>query len=246
MATRRNHKVINTLLKFVSKDPVHLPLCGIIFDRRNGVMAATNARKALFVKVDDPFFFANDFAEQCGLPPVSMEYATDYMCHTEEKVDPATREVTRVPRKFTFNDGLPDCVCIANPGKKNGGWQYVNANTAPYPSIFKVIPFGRHGSGTKTAYYSKVDIKVPYHRLENMQPAIEAAQKYLGSEIKLHCTGNKEAPMIGYGHEGAVNLAIAIMPVSHATGDERFVAVKGGTEPDPDLVKPWKSLTTNF
>lgn len=246
MATRRNHKVINTLLKFVSKDPVRLPLCGILFDRRNGVMVATNALKALFVKVDDPFYFANDFAEQCGLPPVSMEHATDYMCHTEEKVDPTTRELTRVPRKFSFNDGLPDCVCIANPGKKDGGWQYVNANKAPYPSIFKCIPFGRHGSDTKTAYYSKVDVKVPYHRLENMQTAIDAAQKYLGSEIKLHSTGNAEAPIIGYGHEGAVTLAIAIMPVSHAAGDERFVAVKGGTEPDPALVKPWRSLPTDF
>ena len=246
MATRRNHKVINTLLKFVSKDPVRLPLCGILFDRRNGVMVATDARKALFVKVDDPFYFANDFAEQCGLPPVSMDYATDYECHTEEKNDPATRELTRVPRKFAFNDGLPDCVCIANPGKKNGGWQYVNANKAPYPSIFKCIPFGRHGSDTKTAYYSKVDVKVPYHRLENMQTAIDAAQKYLGSEIKLHSTGNAEAPIIGYGHEGAVTLAIAIMPVSHAAGDERFVAVKGGTEPDPALVKPWRNLPTDF
>ena len=246
MATRRNHKVISTLLKFVSKDPVRLPLCGILFDRRNGVMVATNALKALFVKVDDPFYFANDFAEQCGLPPVSMEHATDYMCHTEEKVDTATREVTRVPRKFSFNDGLPDCVCIANPGKKDGGWQYVNANKAPYPSIFKCIPFGRHGSDTKTAYYSKVDVKVPYHRLENMQTAIDAAQKYLGSEIKLHSTGNAEAPIIGYGHEGAVTLAIAIMPVSHAAGDERFVAVNGGTEPDPALVKPWRNLPTDF
>lgn len=246
MATRRNHKVINTLLKFVSKDPVRLPLCGILFDRRNGVMVATNALKALFVKVDDPFYFANDFAKQCGLPPVSMEHATDYMCRTEEKVDPATRETTRVPRKFTFTDGLPDCVCIANPGKKNGGWQYVNANTAPYPSIFKVIPFGQHGPDTKTAYYSKVESKVPYQHLENMQVAIDAAQKYLGSEIKLHCTGDETAPMIGYGHEGAVSIAIAIMPVVHAAGDERFAAVKGGTEPDPDLVKPWKSLTTEF
>lgn len=246
MATRRNHKVINTLLKFVSKDPTRLPLCGILFDRRNGVMVATNALRALFVKVDDPFYFANDFAKQCGLPPVSMEHATDYMCHTEEKVDPATRETTRVPRKFTFTDGLPDCVCIANPGKKNGGWQYVNANTAPYPSIFKVIPFGQHGPDTKTAYYSKFESKVPYMHLENMQVAIDAAQKYLGSEIKLHCTGDSTAPMIGYGHEGAVNLAIAIMPVVHAAGDERFAAVKGGTEPDPDLVKPWKSLTTEF
>lgn len=246
MATRRNHKVINTLLKFVSKDPTRLPLCGILFDRRNGVMVATNALRALFVKVDEPFYFANDFAKQCGLPPVSMEHATDYMCHTEEKVDPATRETTRVPRKFTFTDGLPDCVCIANPGKKNGGWQYVNANTAPYPSIFKVIPFGQHGPDTKTAYYSKVESKVPYMHLENMQVAIDAAQKYLGSEIKLHCTGDSTAPMIGYGHEGAVNIAIAIMPVVHAAGDERFAAVKGGTEPDPDLVKPWKSLTTEF
>lgn len=246
MATRRNHKVINTLLKFVSKDPTRLPLCGILFDRRNGVMVATNALRALFVKVDDPFYFANDFAKQCGLPPVSMEHATDYMCHTEEKVDPATRETTRVPRKFTFTDGLPDCVCIANPGKKNGGWQYVNANTAPYPSIFKVIPFGQHGPDTKTAYYSKFESKVPYMHLENMQVAIDAAQKYLGSEIKLHCTGDSTAPMIGYGHEGAVNIAIAIMPVVHAAGDERFAAVKGGTEPDPDLVKPWKSLTTEF
>lgn len=246
MATRRNHKVINTLLKFVSKDPVRLPLCGILFDRRNGVMVATNALKALFVKVDDPFYFANDFAKQCGLPPVSMEHATDYMCRTEEKVDPATRETTRVPRKFTFTDGLPDCVCIANPGKKNGGWQYVNANTAPYPSIFKVIPFGQHGPDTKTAYYSKVESKVPYQHLENMQVAIDAAQKYLGSEIKLHCTGDETAPMIGYGHEGAVSIAIAIMPVVHAAGDERFAAVKGGTEPDPDLVKPWKSITTEF
>lgn len=246
MATRRNHKVINTLLKFVSKDPTRLPLCGILFDRRNGVMVATNALRALFVKVDEPFYFANDFAKQCGLPPVSMEHATDYMCHTEEKVDPATRETTRVPRKFTFTDGLPDCVCIANPGKKNGGWQYVNANTAPYPSIFKVIPFGQHGPDTKTAYYSKFESKVPYMHLENMQVAIDAAQKYLGSEIKLHCTGDSTAPMIGYGHEGAVNIAIAIMPVVHAAGDERFAAVKGGTEPDPDLVKPWKSLTTEF
>lgn len=246
MATRRNHKVINTLLKFVSKDPVRLPLCGILFDRRNGVMVATNALRALFVKVDDPFYFANDFAKQCGLPPVSMEHATDYMCHTEERVDPDTREITRVPRKFTFTDGLPDCVCIANPGKKNGGWQYVNANSAPYPSIFKCIPFGQHGPDTKTAYYSKVDSKVPYQHLENMQVAIDAAQKYLGSEIKLHCTGDATAPMIGYGHEGAVNLAIAIMPVVHAAGDERFAAVKGGTEPDPDLVKPWKPLTTEF
>lgn len=246
MATRRNHKVINTLLKFVSKDPVRLPLCGILFDRRNGVMVATNALRALFVKVDDPFYFANDFAKQCGLPPVSMEHATDYMCHTEERTDPDTREITRVPRKFTFTDGLPDCVCIANPGKKNGGWQYVNANTAPYPSIFKVIPFGQHGPDTKTAYYSKFESKVPYMHLENMQVAIDAAQKYLGSEIKLHCTGDATAPMIGYGHEGAVNLAIAIMPVVHAAGDERFVAVKGGTEPDPDLVKPWKSLTAEF
>ncbi len=246
MATRRNHKVINTLLKFVSKDPVRLPLCGILFDRRNGVMVATNALRALFVKVDDPFYFANDFAKQCGLPPVSMEHATDYMCHTEERVDPDTRKTTRVPRKFTFTDGLPDCVCIANPGKKNGGWQYVNANTAPYPSIFKCIPFGQHGPDTKTAYYSKVESKVPYMHLENMQVAIDAAQKYLGSEIKLHCTGDSTEPMIGYGHEGAVNLAIAIMPVVHAAGDERFAAVKGGTEPDPDLVKPWKPLTTEF
>lgn len=245
MATRRNHKVINTLLKFVSKDPTRLPRCGILFDRRNGVMVATNALKALFVKVDDPVYFANDFAEQCGLPPVSMEHATDYMCHTEERTDPSTREITRVPRKFTFNDGLPDCVCIANPGKKNGGWQYVNAE-APYPSIFRCIPFGQHGSDTKTAYYSKVESKVPYQHLENMQAAIDAAQKYLGSEIKLHCTGGEASPMIGYGHEGAVSLAIAIMPVVHAAGDERFVAVKGGTEPDPDLVKPWKPLTTEF
>ena len=236
MATRRNHKVINTLLKFVSKDPDRLPLCGILFDRRNGVMVATNALRALFVKVDDPFYFANDFAKQCGLPPVSMEHATDYMCHTEERADPDTSKTTRVPRKFTFTDGLPDCVCIANPGKKNGGWQYVSSNTAPYPSIFKGIPFGQHGPDTKTAYYN----------LETMQVAIDAAQKYLGSEIKLHCTGDATAPMIGYGHEGAVNLAIAIMPVAHAAGDERFAAVKGGTEPDPDLVKPWKPLTTEF
>lgn len=244
MATRRNHKVINTLLKFVSKDPTRLPLCGIMFDRRNGVMLATNARKALFVKVDDPFYFANDFAEQCGLPPVSMDYATDYECHTEEKNDTVANKVTTVPRKFTFTDGLPDCVCIANPGKKNGGWQYVTASMKPYPSIFKVIPFGKHGPDTKTVRYSKVESKD--RRLENMEAAIEAARKYLGSEIKLHCTGRETSPLVGYGHNGAIDLAIAIMPVTYAFDDERFVAVKGGTEPDPDLVKPWTALAKDF
>lgn len=244
MAARRNHKVINTLLKFVSKDPTRLSLCGILFDRRNGVMLATNAHKALFVKVDDPFYFANDFAEQCGLPPVSMEYATDYKCHTEEKLDKDTGKYITVPRKFSFNDGLPDCVCIANPGKKNGGWQYVTASMDPYPPIFKVIPFGKHGPDTKTVRYSKVDLKD--RRIENMEAALTAARKYLGSEIKLHCTGREDSPLIGYGHEGAVSLAIAIMPVVNAFDAERYVAVKGGTEPDPDLVKPWADLAKDF
>lgn len=242
--TKSIPRVITTLLKFVSKDTNSEPLCGILFDRRNGVMVACDRTKALFVKCDDPFHYANILAAAKGLPQVSMDAATDYMSRTTRH-DTKT-SVEFIPNSFTFSDNLPDCVCIAKVGKT---WKYVPSKTVcPYPSIFDAIPFGHHSAlYTKKAYY----------RADTMTDAINAVEAFSKKPVKLYTSyDDPTSPLIHYADVGKMNIALVIMPCrmpdDYAPNSPDSVdidkpgdvaVVQPGDAPDGSLVKPWTDIS---
>lgn len=241
--TKSLPRVITTLLKFVSKDTTSEPLCGILFDRRNGVMVACDRLKALFVKCGDPFQYANILAAAKGLPQVSMAAATDYMARTTRHDTETSVEFT--PNSFKFTDGLPDCVCIAKVGKT---WKYVPSTVCPYPSIFDAIPFGHHSDlYTKKAYY----------RADTMTDAINAVEAFSKKPVKLYTSyDDPTSPLIHYADVGKMNIALVIMPCRmpadyvpnqpdavdiEKPGD--VAVVQPGGAPDASLVKPWTDIS---
>ena len=181
-------RLLTTVLKFVGKDTSQLSLCGVMFDRARGVIIATDAFRAIFVKCDDPFHYAEILAEAKGLPKPSMEVASGYFRTMHEEV-----KGKWVPNVNTYNDGLPDCVVITNAGKKDGGWKYF---PYPYPSIFSTIPFGMH---------SDLDEVTAYYDGELMGKVIKSFESFTGVPVTLHTSKNRpDCPLIHYAKKGAL------------------------------------------
>ena len=228
-------RLLTTVLKFVGKDPTQETLCGIMFDRARGVILATDAFRAIFVKCDNPFYYAEILAEAKGLPKPSMEVAGGYFRTMREN-----RETNKwEPEKNTYNDGLPDCVVIANVGKKNGGWKYV---TVPYPSIFNTIPFGMH---------SDLDEVTAYYDGELMGNVIKSFETFTGVPVTLHTSKNRiDGPLIHYAKKGALEAALVIMPKRYDMADpeigENWVKVAPCKAPENSLVKTWTDMAKNF
>ena len=227
-------RLLTTVLKFVGKDTSQLSLCGVMFDRARGVIIATDAFRAIFVKCDDPFHYAEILAEAKGLPKPSMEVASGYFRTMHEEV-----KGKWVPNVNTYNDGLPDCVVITNAGKKDGGWKYF---PYPYPSIFSTIPFGMH---------SDLDEVTAYYDHEVMGNHIQAFKNFTGVPVTLHTSKNRpDCPLIHYAKKGALEAALVIMPKRYDPADpqigETWVPVAPCKAPENSLVKTWTDMAKNF
>ena len=227
-------RLLTTVLKFVGKDTSQLSLCGVMFDRARGVIIATDAFRAIFVKCDDPFHYAEILAEAKGLPKPSMEVASGYFRTMHEEV-----KGKWVPNLNTFNDGLPDCVVITNAGKKDGGWKYF---PYPYPSIFSTIPFGMH---------SDLDEVTAYYDHEVMGNHIQAFKNFTGVPVTLHTSKNRpDCPLIHYAKKGALEAALVIMPKRYDPADpqigETWVPVAPRKAPENSLMKTWTDMAKNF
>ena len=227
-------RLLTTVLKFVGKDTTQQALCGIMFDRARGVIIATDAFKAIFVKCDDPFHYAEILAEAKGLPKPSMEVASGYFrtMHKDAKGK-------WVPNANTYNDGLPDCVVITNAGKKAGGWKY---SPCPYPSIFSTIPFGMH---------SDLDEVTAYYDGELMGKVVKSFENFTGVPVTLHTSKNRiDCPLIHYAKKGALEAALVIMPKRYDMGDQStintWVKVAPCKAPENSLMKTWTDMAKNF